>query len=203
VVSLNGYSRYILNLNSTNKSVQNVLIYPTEQHVPVRIGCKRLGFMACLEAAPREACFLHKTGQCPTRPSKRDPSFRLYFSQSQAQVSQRRQRNKEHQKEGRNLRAAVEATLREVKHLFPAGKLPVRGGFRVACMIFGSAAMINVRRIERYLLAQKEQEERKKREQNAQIYSLYPRMDIFFTFLFSTLMNCRRTFSPRILSFGC
>ena len=41
--------------------------------------------------------------------------------------------------------------MRSVKHPFPAAKLPVRGLFRVACMVIGSAAVTNVRRIQRYL----------------------------------------------------
>ena len=94
--------------------------------------------------------------------------FRLYFSQQRAQVSQRRRRSAAKKKEGRNLRAAVEATVREVKHPFPAGKLPVRGKFRMTCMLIGSAAMTNVRRIQRYLAAKQEQEneckEKKRRE---------------------------------------
>lgn len=40
---------------------------------------------------------------------------------------------------------------RGVKHPFPAGKLPVRGKFRVTCMLIGSAAVANIRRIQRYL----------------------------------------------------
>ena len=32
-----------------------------------------------------------------------------------------------------------------------AGKLPVRGKFRVACLLIGSATVANIRRIERYL----------------------------------------------------
>ena len=49
------------------------------------------------------------------------------------------------------MRAAVEATVRQVKHPFPASKLPVRGLFRVTCMVIGSAMITNVRRIQRYL----------------------------------------------------
>ena len=56
------------------------------------------------------------------------------------------------------VRAAVEATVREVKHPFPAGKLPVRGKFRMTCMLIGSDAMTNARRIQRYLAAKQEQE---------------------------------------------
>ena len=57
-----------------------------------------------------------------------------------------------------NLRSAVEATVRSVKHPFPAAKLPVRGLFRVACMVIGSAAITNLRRIERYLKAENQKE---------------------------------------------
>lgn len=41
---------------------------------------------------------------------------------------------RDYQQEGCNLMAAVEATVRCVKHPFPASKLPVRGKFRMACM---------------------------------------------------------------------
>jgi hypothetical protein len=58
--------------------------------------------------------------------------------------------SQEHAQESHNLRSAVEASVRSLKHPFPAGKLPVRGKFRVTCMIIGSAAMTNVRRIQRY-----------------------------------------------------
>ncbi|NOZ51331.1 MAG: hypothetical protein GXP37_15005 [Chloroflexi bacterium] len=48
-----------------------------------------------------------------------------------------------------NLRAAVEATVRSVKHPF-RGKLPVRGKFRMASMMLASALMANMRRIHAY-----------------------------------------------------
>jgi len=50
-----------------------------------------------------------------------------------------------------NPRAAIEATVRAVKHPFPKGELPVRGKFRVCYMMIGSAAVNNVRQIQRYL----------------------------------------------------
>jgi len=56
------------------------------------------------------------------------------------------------------LRAAVEATVRQVKHPFPASKLPVRGKFRVSCMVIGSAMITNIRRIQRFLEAKMKQE---------------------------------------------
>jgi len=193
-------SDFKIKQTDTGKPVQ--ITCPTGQHVPVRMGGKRKGFVARFEAVHCQACVFHKTGQCPTRPGKRDPSFRLYFSQSQAQVSKRRRRNKEHQKEGRNLRAAVEATVREVKHPFPAGKLPVRGAFRVTCMIFGSAAMTNVRRIKRYLLAQKKQIDRKKDETSEHKYDPNLQGDFFFAIFVGRANEYLRLFSLRRLCFG-
>jgi hypothetical protein len=67
-------------------------------------------------------------------------------------------------KEGSNLRAAVEATVRQVKHPFPAGKLPVRGPFRVAWRVIGFAAMSHIRRIQRYKAMKAAQNNEKRTE---------------------------------------
>jgi len=48
--------------------------------------------------------------------------------------------------------------MRSIKHPFPAGKLPVRGKFRMASMLIGSAAVSNVRRIQRFLQAKAKDE---------------------------------------------
>jgi len=96
--------------------------------------------------------------KCPVQRGKRDLRFHLRFDQKQINMSERRQRSLIHQEEGRNLRAAVEATVRQVKHPFPASKLPGRGKFRVSCMMIGSAMITNVRRIQRYLEAKTELE---------------------------------------------
>ncbi len=137
------------------------------------MGSKPKGFVAHFDEAVCQACQFSQAGQCPARPGKRDVRFHLYFSQQQAQVSQRRRRSAAYKKEGRNLRTAVEATVREVKHPFPAGKLPVRGKFRMTCMLIGSSAMTNVRRIQRYLAAKQENEckETKRREEDDKVIS--------------------------------
>ncbi|MFH1909538.1 MAG: hypothetical protein ABIL11_19535 [Chloroflexota bacterium] len=83
-------------------------------------------------------------------------------------MAERRRRSREHQKEGCNLRAAVEATVRSVKHPFPAGKLPVRGSFRVFCLVIVLAAVANLRCIRRYLQAKMEAEERQKKASERQ-----------------------------------
>ena len=161
-------SDFEIKQTETGKPVQ--INCPHKQQVAVKTGSKRKGFVAHFDEAVCQACPFSQAGQCPARPGKRDVRFRLYFSQQQAQVSQRRRRSAAKKKEGRNLRAAVEATVREVKHPFPAGKLPVRGKFRMTCLLIGSAAMTNVRRIQRYRAAKQEQEiEGKETKRRAEI----------------------------------
>jgi len=129
--------------------------------------------------------------------------LRLYFSQQRAQLSQRHRRSAAKKKEGRNLRVAVEATVREVKHPFPAGKLPVRGKFRMTCILIGSAAMTNVRRIQRYLLSQKKQEDRKKDQISGQKCDSKLQGDFFFAIFVGRLNDYLQLCSLRRLCFGC
>jgi hypothetical protein len=119
------------------------------QIVAVQTSSQKKAFVAHFDAEICQTCPLRD--KCPAQPGKRDGRHHLRFTQAEAQAAARRRRSQEQQKEGRNLRAAVEATVRSVKHPFAAGKLPVRGRFRVACMLIGSAAVANVRRIQRYL----------------------------------------------------
>jgi hypothetical protein len=48
------------------------------------------------------------------------------------------------------IRAAVESTVRSVKHRFPGGKLPVRGLIRATMVLCASAMMVNACRLHRY-----------------------------------------------------
>ncbi len=52
--------------------------------------------------------------------------------------------------------------MHSIKHPFPAGKLPVRGRFWNGCMLIGSSAMTNIRRIHRYLNARIEKNQQVK-----------------------------------------
>ena len=56
---------------------------------------------------------------------------------------------------GKHRQHAIEATVRSVKHPFPGGKLPVRGRIRMSMLLIGSCTITNVRRIHRYLSAEK------------------------------------------------
>jgi len=88
--------------------------------------------------------------QCPTKPLKRRPDRVLRFTQRDVNLALRRKRMTELGSTGQNLRAAVESTVRSVKHPFGNSKLPVRGKPRVSMMIIASAAMTNIRRIQRH-----------------------------------------------------
>ena len=79
-----------------------------------------------------------------------------------------------------HLRAAVEATVRQVKHPFPASKLPVRGKFRVSCMVIGSAMITNVRRIQRYLESKIRLEKDKDCSQEQPSVSLFSFLNAIF-----------------------
>lgn len=134
---------------------------PQGQTVAVHTTARQKAFVAHFAPHVCEACPL--VGRCPTRAGKRDERRHLRFTLSAMQMAQRRRRSRDHQDEGRNLRAAVESTVRSVKHPFPAGKLPVRSRFRMTCLVIGSAAVANLRRIHHYLQAKMKAERHPKK----------------------------------------
>jgi hypothetical protein len=123
---------------------------PHGQIAPVEVGSQKKGYVAKFAIPICETCPFHQAGQCPTHYRKRKQFYGLYFMTWKMMVNTRRQRNQVLQKSKQNPRAAVEATVRAVKLPFPKGKLPVRGRFRMFCMMIGSAAINNVRQIQRY-----------------------------------------------------
>ncbi|GIV82539.1 MAG: hypothetical protein KatS3mg051_1893 [Anaerolineae bacterium] len=84
--------------------------------------------------------------RCPVRPRSGRVTPALYLSQRDVRVVRKRQAIAAMAGAG-NPRAAVEATIRAVKHPLDRGRLRVRGLFRVACQMIGSAMMVNLRRI--------------------------------------------------------
>jgi hypothetical protein len=121
------------------------------QTVPAQTSSHQKAFVAHFDPAVCQACPLLE--RCPAKPGKRDERHHLHFTQPEARAAERRRMSQEHAQDRHNLRSAVEASVRSLKHPFPAGKLPVRGKFRITSMIIGSAAMTNVRRIQRYAAA--------------------------------------------------
>lgn len=91
-----------------------------------------------------------KDGKCKAKPQKRDPRYLISFTVKELQAAKRRKIYLEHKDDLENPRAAAESTVRSVKHPFRAGKLPVRGQFRVTSMLIASALHVNMRRIWRH-----------------------------------------------------
>jgi hypothetical protein len=152
------------------------------QTVAVQPSSQKKGYVAHFDLALCQTCPFFQKG-CPAQPGKRDPRLHLNFSVAQANVSQRRRRSLACLKEGRNLRAAIEATVREVKHPFAASKLPVRGRFRIACMVVGSALVTNAHRIQRYLVAKIKLENEQMKAQTEQECSQERHSVVFFASL--------------------
>jgi len=121
---------------------------PQGQVVAVKSSSQKKGYVAHFDVSICDQCPL--AGQCPAQKGKRDDAMHLRFSESQMHVSQRRRKSLICQREAYNLRAAVESTVRQVKHSFANSKLPVRGLFRVSCLIFASAMACNLRRIHKF-----------------------------------------------------
>lgn len=173
---------------------------PGGQTVSVRWGRQKGALVADFEPLSCEACLFHKNHQCRAKPGKRDKRFHLDFNLHEAQVARRRRLKKAHQDSGRNLRAAVEAAVRSVKHPFPAGKLPVRGLFRVSCMVIASALMANVRSIHRY--QQTQQKEEKQPTKTFRPANGFP--EPACSSLFSIFWNYMKSlFQPSLSGFSC
>ena len=81
---------------------------------------------------------------------RKKPNRVLRFDQRAVNVAHRRANQRQAKASGRNLRSAVEATVRSLKHPFANAKLSVRGRIRVSMTMVASAAMTNLRRICRF-----------------------------------------------------
>jgi hypothetical protein len=110
-------------------------------------------FIARWSEAPCPECHFssHHTGRKP------NPKTCLRFSQTDLDRALRRQRMRAYRQDSRHLRAAVEATVGALKRPFRNDKVPVRGLIRLSQVVVGSAAMINIRRIQRYLVEKRKE----------------------------------------------
>jgi hypothetical protein len=125
---------------------------PHQQAVPVNSGRKAQRYIARFDPVVCQVCAA--LARCPIRAQGSEPLHPLRFSQAQLDVARRRQRSAAYRQMDKNLRAAVEATIGALKRPFAEDQLPVRGRLRVGMMLVGSALMVNVRRMQRYLVQQ-------------------------------------------------
>lgn len=187
-------------IKQTESGKPTQITCPQGQSIPVHTSSQQKAYVAHFEDSVCQTCpFLSK---CPVQKGKRDLRFHLRFTQTQINMSQRRQRSSTYQEEGRNLRAAVEATVHQVKHPFPAGKLPVRGRFRVSCMVIGSALMSNVRRIQGYLVAKEKLEREQMKAQKGQECSRERPSVSFYHFLKAIFIDWMALVTTNRADFG-
>ena len=158
-------------LATEDKGRPQQLICPGGQTIIAEPGRKRGRFIVRFDADLCAACPLRS--QCIVPSGKQPGKAVLYLDQRQVDVALKRQRLRTMQQSGQNLRSAVEATVRSVKHPF-RGKLPVRGKFRMASMMFASALMVNVRRIHAYQIRQ-----RGEKQQLAPVFGHFQRLTRF------------------------
>jgi hypothetical protein len=156
------------------------LTCPNGQTVVVEPG-RTTGFLVHFDPRLCQACPFQKDHRCRAKPGKRDPRPKLSFTQQEVHWARRRRRHRTFQQEKGNLRAAVEASIRSLKHPFPGGKLPVRGLFRVTGLMVASAAMVNMRRIHRYLNEQNQPGRPQKRSAKAENAAVQPAQPSFWT----------------------
>lgn len=132
---------------------------------PVQITCPR-GHTVAVQDSPKSknhvAYFAASVcehcpaqAKCPARRRKRDGRRSLSFGRKQMHIAQRRQRCAAYHREGKNPRAAVEATVGALKRPWADDQLPVRGLLRMSMMLLYSAVMVNIRRIVRYEAAKR------------------------------------------------
>lgn len=145
----------------TNADMQpQTVCCPQGQQTTVTPGRAVQHYRAAFQASACENCPFFD--QCPTLPLTRTPECVLRFSQQDLDLALRRQRCAQVRASGQNLRAAVEATVRAVKHPFGNDKVPVRGKLRMNMVMIGSAVMNNVRQIHRYQVDQKRLNQKEK-----------------------------------------
>jgi hypothetical protein len=152
----NKFSLSDFGIQQDEKGNPVTLTCPQGQTILVTPG-RTTGWQARFDPALCSTCPFQLDGHCRTQPQKRDPRYLLTFTLQEVRSAKRRKDYLAHTGDSHNLRSAVEATVRSVKHPFPAGKMPVRGQFRVTCLAIASAATANVRRIQRYLMAKMKQ----------------------------------------------
>jgi hypothetical protein len=185
-----------------------------QQGRPIRLTCsggqtvclthaRQSGWQARFDPVLCAACPFQQEGRCRAKPQKRDTRYLLAFTDKESQAAHRRKAYLAHKGEWHNLRSAVEATMRSVKYAFPARKLPVRGQFRVTCMMIASAATTNVRRIQRYLDAKTKRENELKKASNEQECAQGQLSVSFFASLKVIWKAQIRPFSFRSLCLGC
>jgi hypothetical protein len=175
-------------IQQNEAGVPNGITCPQGQTVAVALSSRKSGYRADFDPHLCLTCPFYVQGTCPARQGKKRASFRLTFLPSQVAVAQRRRKLRLNKMSGKNPRVAIEGTIREVKHTFHGSKLPVRGLFRMTCMLIASAAMTNVRRIYHYWEEERKVENRQKASQG-QMNTTQNSQDLSFSSLLQAFLD--------------
>jgi hypothetical protein len=127
------------------------VVCPQGQVAMLETGRKGDWLLARFDRTACADCLFYQQ-HCRVKPNKRKPPT-LFVSPRWIQVALLRQGMSP---ANNALRAGVESTVHSFKHIFPAGKLPIRGvirGLMVACC---SALMVNCRRVHQYRRQQRQ-----------------------------------------------
>jgi hypothetical protein len=142
-----GWESYSWQMN--DEGIPTQVSCPQGQVVILQPGRKAGRWLARFESSQCATCpFFQK--QCRVEPRQRSGPT-LNVTTRSIQVARLRQRITE---ENNGVRAGVEATIRSLKHVFAAGKLPVRGLIRSQMVVLGSALLVNVHRLTHYFFQQ-------------------------------------------------
>jgi len=157
-------SEFEIKLDDDQKPIE--ITCPQGQMVSVEISKQKKAFVAHFSDEQCDSCPM--VDHCPAQKGKRDQRYHLRITKEKALAAIRQRLSLQFLQEGRNLRAAVESTVKSIRKPLSGGKLGVRGLFRVFCMMIGPAVMTNVRRIQRYLESPESKKEIDKTEKVCQ-----------------------------------
>jgi hypothetical protein len=128
-----------------------IVVCPQGQVAKLDAGRKGNWLLARFDRAACADCLFFNE-QCRVKPNKCKPPT-LNVNRRWIQVALLRQGMSP---ANNALRAGVESSVRSFKHVFPTGKLPVRGVIRSAMVTCCSALMVNCRRIHQYRQQQRQ-----------------------------------------------
>jgi len=144
-----GWEVYTWELDENGQPVR--VTCPQGQSAPLEPGKGKERFMARIDPDGCATCPLFNQ-ECRVQPRKVGPTLYVRLRSIKAAIQRQRLRP-----EDKPIRAAVEATIRSLKHPFPGGKLPVRGLIRATMVVCCSVLMVNLRRLHAYRQVQAEQ----------------------------------------------
>jgi hypothetical protein len=136
---------------SDDDDIPRLVVCPQGQVAKLEAGRKGDWLLARFDRTACADCLFYQQ-HCRVKPYKRKPPT-LFVSPRWIQVALLRQGMSP---ANNALRAGVESTVRSFKHVFPAGKLPVRGVIRSLMVACCSALMVNCRRMHQYRRQQRQ-----------------------------------------------